>query len=72
MSANLLREWIASVVKDELTATFETFEGVYSPGQEIQKHHRRCRPDATEAHLQKKRLVRIIDVVFIYLFIELD
>jgi hypothetical protein len=70
--ATVLRAWIASVVKDELTATFEAFEGVYTPGEEIRKNHRRCRPDAAEVHLQKGRQVQIIDVVFIHLIIELD
>ena len=68
---NALRAWIASVVKDELTATFEAFEGVYTPGEEIRKDHRHCRPDTAEVYLQKGRLVQIIDVVFIHLIVAL-
>ena len=70
--ATVLRAWIASVVKDELTATFEAFEGVYTPGEEIWKTHRHCRPDTAEVYLQKGRLVQIIDVVFIHLIVALD
>lgn len=63
--ASTMRDWIAPVALEELSAAYDCFKADYKPGQTLAKGKFGCSPGSVTVRLRKARNIQIVEVSFL-------